>query len=253
MKPIATVPAALRSVDLLTGEADAAHVERSDTCAVPAAAVVGEAVVALCVADALLTKLGGDSMDELHAALRLAWRRARPLQGHIFLCGLPGAGKSTLAPLLAQALGIPHVEIDANIGAAAGRDVPEIFRQSGEPHFRALETDAVRAAARGPRSVISLGGGALGTRAVRLAVRKSGHLLWLRAPVALCAERAATGRPLLAGDPQARLAELAIAREPVYARLADAVVDVVTGASPQLISAQAAAAVSALEAQRAHH
>jgi len=45
MKPIATVPAALRSVDLMTGEADAAHVERSDTCAVPAAAVVGEAVV----------------------------------------------------------------------------------------------------------------------------------------------------------------------------------------------------------------
>src|SRR4051812_46592746 len=177
MKPIATVPAALRSVDLATGEPDAAHVERSDTCAVPAAAVVGEAVVALCVADALLTKLGGDSMDELHAALRLAWRRARPLQGHIFLCGLPGAGKSTLAPLLAQTLGIPHVEIDANIGAAAGRDVPEIFRQSGEPHFRALETDAVRAAARAPRSVISLGGGALGTRAVRLAVRRTGHLL----------------------------------------------------------------------------
>ena len=61
------------------------------------------------------------------------------------------------------------------------------------------------------------------------------------------------GRPLLAGNPQARLAELAIAREPVYARLAEAVVEVVPGASPQLISAQAAAAVSALEAQRAHH
>src|SRR5205814_145938 len=100
MKPIATVPAALRSVDLRTGEADAAHVERSDTCAVPAAAVVGEAVVALCVADALLAKLGGDSMDELYAALRLAWRRARPLAGHVWLCGLPGAGKTTLAPLL---------------------------------------------------------------------------------------------------------------------------------------------------------
>src|SRR5439155_1044590 len=83
-------------------EADAAHVERSDTWAVPAAAVVGEAVVALCVADALLTKLGGDSMDELHAALRHAWRRARPLAGHVWLCGLPGAGKTTLAPLLAS-------------------------------------------------------------------------------------------------------------------------------------------------------
>src|SRR5437763_1501476 len=107
MKPIATVPAALRSVDLLTGEADAAHVERSDTCAVPAAAVVGEAVVALCVADALLTKLGGDSMDELHAALRQAWRRARPLAGHVGLRGLPGAGATTPAPLPAPAPGPP--------------------------------------------------------------------------------------------------------------------------------------------------
>ena len=100
--------------------------------------------------------------------------------------------------------------------------------------------------------MISLGGGALGSRAVRLAVRKTGHLLWLRAPVALCAERAATGRPLLAGNPAARLAELAAEREPIYARLADAVVEVVPGAGPQQLAAQAASAVSALEAQRAH-
>src|SRR5207302_9047711 len=84
MKPLATVPAALRSVDLASGLPDAAHVERSDTCAVPAAAVIGEAVIALAIADALLTKLGGDSMDELLAAHRLAWRRARPLAGHVF-------------------------------------------------------------------------------------------------------------------------------------------------------------------------
>jgi shikimate kinase len=130
--------------------------------------------------------------------------------------------------------------------------VPEIFASEGEAAFRAREADAVRAAARGPRSVISLGGGALGSRAVRLAVRKTGHLLWLRADVPLCAGRAASGRPLLAGDPAAKLAELALARHPLYERLADGIAEVVPGLSPQQLAAQAAAIVSALEGQRAH-
>jgi shikimate kinase len=130
--------------------------------------------------------------------------------------------------------------------------VAEIFSEEGEAGFRACEAEAARAAARGPRSVISMGGGAVTTRAVRLAVRRSGHLLWLRAPLSLCAERAATGRPLLAGDPAVRMAELAAAREPLYARLADGVLEVVPGLGPEPLAAQAAALIAALEAQRAH-
>jgi chorismate synthase len=64
MKPISTVPRALRTVDTATGEEAVAHHQRSDVCAVPAAGVVAEAMVALVLADALLEKFGGDSVEE---------------------------------------------------------------------------------------------------------------------------------------------------------------------------------------------
>jgi chorismate synthase len=64
MKPIATVPHALRSVDVATGEASGAQHQRSDVCAVPAAGVVAEAMVALVLANAVLEKFGGDSVAE---------------------------------------------------------------------------------------------------------------------------------------------------------------------------------------------
>ncbi|MFV0430533.1 MAG: chorismate synthase [Arachnia sp.] len=64
MKPIATVPRALRTIDVATGEAAVAHHQRSDVCAVPAAGVVAEAMVALVVAELVLEKFGGDSVAE---------------------------------------------------------------------------------------------------------------------------------------------------------------------------------------------
>jgi len=73
MKPLSTLMDALDSVKLSTGEVAKAHVERSDVCAVPAAAVIGESLLALVLADAVLDKFGGDSMQEL--ADRVAdWR-----------------------------------------------------------------------------------------------------------------------------------------------------------------------------------
>jgi chorismate synthase len=64
MKPIATVPHALRTVDVATGEAAEAHHQRSDVCAVPAAGVVAEAMVALVLANSVIEKFGGDSVPE---------------------------------------------------------------------------------------------------------------------------------------------------------------------------------------------
>ena len=64
MKPIATVPRSLRTVDVATGDTASAHHQRSDVCAVPAAGVVAEAMVAIVLADVVLEKFGGDNVAE---------------------------------------------------------------------------------------------------------------------------------------------------------------------------------------------
>ena len=64
MKPISTIPKALATIDVATGEAAKAHHQRSDVCAVPAAGIVAEAMVALVLANSVLEKFGGDSLDE---------------------------------------------------------------------------------------------------------------------------------------------------------------------------------------------
>lgn len=69
MKPISTVPRALRTIDVATGKAATAINQRSDACAVPAAGVIAEAMVALVLADALLEKTGGDSLEEVRRNL----------------------------------------------------------------------------------------------------------------------------------------------------------------------------------------
>lgn len=81
VKPIPTLLISLRSVDLATKEPQLASVERSDTCVVPAAGVVAEAMLALVLADALLEKTGGDSLEEVLAHLDAIRERQRRLAG----------------------------------------------------------------------------------------------------------------------------------------------------------------------------
>lgn len=227
MKPIATLPAALPSVDLRTLQPRHAHVERSDTCAVPAAGVVAEAMVALALADALLEALGGDTMQSLRlpfAKLRIA-TRAR--LGHIFLLGPMGSGKTSAGLILAHRLGRPFVDLDAQIEARANTSVAEIFRSAGEEEFRRLEALALEEACDQAPAVVALGGGAvIGERAWRR-MREVGVTVRLHAPPWELARRlTASGRklvearPLLAGseDPAERLRQLLEEREDWYAR-----------------------------------
>ena len=77
VKPVSTLRKPLDAVDLETGEVRRAHIERSDVAILPRAAVVGEAMLALALADALLADLGGDTIGDLRAAVRR--RRARSM------------------------------------------------------------------------------------------------------------------------------------------------------------------------------
>ena len=65
MKPIPTLTKPLQSIDIITKEPKSAHKERTDSCSVPAASIIGESMACMVICDALLDKFGGDSMEEL--------------------------------------------------------------------------------------------------------------------------------------------------------------------------------------------
>jgi shikimate kinase len=145
---------------------------------------------------------------------------------HIVFCGTAGSGKTTVGALVARALGRSFIDVDRAVEREAGMSVQAIFAQEGEAAFRARERRAVQRALAAPKpAVISLGGGALETDATFADVRDH-TLVWLRATVPTLAARLAGNgeRPLLAGDPLARLHALAAEREPRY-RQAHVIVD----------------------------
>ena len=91
----------------------------------------------------------------------------------IVLVGFMGAGKTTVGRLVAARLGVPFVDADAEIEAREGLPVPAIFEGYGEEGFRAIEAATIARLLAGPEVVLALGGGALGTEAVRRAI--AGH------------------------------------------------------------------------------
>jgi len=147
---------------------------------------------------------------------------------HLLLVGMMGAGKTTVGRLVAEHLARPYRDSDALVEAATGHSVSELFATGGEATFRAAESAALRVAVEPPPAVISVAGGAVLDPANRTLLERSGTVVWLRARPETLAARVGDGadRPLLAPDPPRTLADLDALRRPLYAEIADAVVDV---------------------------
>ena len=106
----------------------------------------------------------------------------RPQSAPIFLSGPMGSGKSTVGRLVAERLGVPFVDLDARIEAEQGATVRAIFRDRGEPAFRAIERDtAARVASEPGAHVVSLGGAAAGSGSVQGGLPESAVSQRLRA------------------------------------------------------------------------
>ena len=154
------------------------------------------------------------------------------------IVGPPGAGKTTVGRLVADALGVGFRDTDADIEALAGKPVPEIFIDEGEAHFRALERQAVRAALDTHDGVLALGGGAVMAEETRAALR--GHtVVYLSVELADAVKRVGLGqgRPLLAVNPRATLRHLLEQRRPLYEEVATVTV-VTDDRTPQDIAAE---------------
>ena len=140
----------------------------------------------------------------------------------LVLLGLPGAGKSTVGPLVAKGLGRPFVDLDSEIERREGRSIARIFVESGETAFRVMEralSDELLAP--GAAAIVCApGGGWIEDPANRARLGGVADAVYLRVSTPVALSRMASGvaaRPLLAGaDPAKKLEEILSRREPLY-------------------------------------
>jgi len=139
----------------------------------------------------------------------------------LVLVGMMGAGKSSIGRRLAQRLGVPFVDADAEIEAAAGMSIAEIFATYGEAYFRSGEQRVIARLLESGPQVLATGGGAFMNPNTRIGIRQKGMSVWLKADFDVLMRRvkrrATTDRPMLQGDPAERIRHLMDERYPVYA------------------------------------
>ena len=154
----------------------------------------------------------------------------------VVLVGPMGAGKSTIARLLAQSWGLDVRDTDVDVENAAGRSVSDIFVDSGEQAFRELERDAVARALKEHEGVLALGGGAVLDPDTR-ALLADHTVVFLRVGLSDAVKRVGLGtsRPLLLGNVRGRIKALLDERTPIYEAVATLIVET-DGRSPREVA-----------------
>ena len=144
----------------------------------------------------------------------------------VVLVGPPGAGKTTVGRLLAEATGVGFRDTDHDVEQLAGKTVAEVFYDDGEDRFRELERQAVATALQSHAGVLSLGGGAVLSEQTR-ALLKGHEVVFLKVGLGAAASRVGLSRdrPVLALNPRAVLRTLLEARLPLYLEVATRTVD----------------------------
>jgi len=147
----------------------------------------------------------------------------------LLLVGMMAVGKTTVGTLIAESLGWSFLDSDAQLVADVGRSSYEIFSADGDEELRILESRALVEALTQPMPVVvAVAGGAVLAEASRELMVRSGVVVWLRASIATMVERVQRGgaRPRLGDDPAESLRDLYRTREPLYAEVAQFVIDV---------------------------
>ena len=148
-------------------------------------------------------------------------------QRSLVLVGMMGAGKSTVGRRLAARLGLLFLDADAEIEAAAGMSISDIFEVHGEPHFRDGEARVIARLLDGGPVVLATGGGAFMREETRKRIGEKAVSIWLKADADIILRRVKRrpDRPLLrTPDPAATIERLIAEREPIY-KHADLTID----------------------------
>ena len=141
--------------------------------------------------------------------------KLRSQMENIVLIGMPGCGKSTIGQILAEKTGKQLLDADAEIIKTAGKSIPEIFAEGGEPAFRAIETQVLAQLGKRSGCIIATGGGCVTKAETLPSLHQNGTIFWIKRDIALLPK---DGRPLSLANDLQKMYEI---RKPMYEAFAD--------------------------------